>query len=336
MAGMNRFLTQSPPSISVVIPVYRSAPILPELASRLRAVLSSITDDYEVVMVNDGSPDSSWNAIAALLPHHPEIVAIDLLRNYGQHNALLCGIRAASKEIIVTMDDDLQHPPEEIPRLIEGLDENADVVYGVYREQNFPMHRRWTSSLAKQVVVWLAGGNTNAEGSSFRAFPSRLRQAFDNYYSTFVAIDVLLHWSTARFAQVNVRHDARKSGESNYNLVKLWIHFVNMITAFSTRPLRVISLAGLSFTVFGLGILGYVLVNAFNHPHAVPGFAFIASLIALFSGAQMFALGVFGEYLARMHTRLMDRPPYSIHCVIRGGAPTRIASAPQPAHLPLP
>jgi glycosyltransferase involved in cell wall biosynthesis len=319
MAGLNRFLASPRPTISVVIPVYRSAATIPELAARLRTTLSAMTDQYEIILVNDGSPDDSWNVITALLPQYPEIVAIDLLRNYGQHNALLCGIRAATKEVIVTMDDDLQHPPEEIPRLVAALHDQADVVYGIYREAHFSAYRRWTSVFSKHIVAWLAGGNVASQGSSFRAFPTRLREAFDNYYSTFVAIDVLLHWSTSRFGLIEVRHESRKAGQSNYTLSKLWDHFINMITAFSTRPLRLISLVGLGFTLFGVLILAYVVVNYLRSRGAVPGFAFLASLIALFSGAQMFALGVFGEYLARMHTRLMDRPPYSIHQIVRGG-----------------
>lgn len=320
MNGLNRFLTNRRPSLSVVIPVYRSAPTLHELIARLDSSLSTLTDDYEIVLVNDGSPDDSWKVIAALLPQHPEIIAIDLLRNYGQHNALLCGIRAATKEVIVTMDDDLQHPPEEIPKLVNVLNEEADVVYGIYQEVSFSLYRKWTSSVSKYIVAFLAGGNVTSQGSSFRAFPTRLRQAFDSYYSTFVAIDVLLHWSTTRFGTVEVRHDRRKAGESNYTFFRLWNHFINMITAFSTRPLRLISLVGVGFTLFGVFILAYVLANYFRNHGAVPGFAFLASLIALFSGAQMFAFGVFGEYLARMHTRLMDRPPYSINRVVRGGS----------------
>ncbi|MCE0483102.1 MAG: glycosyltransferase family 2 protein [Methylacidiphilales bacterium] len=319
MPGPNRFLSDRPPSISVVIPVYRSAPTIAELVGRLCSTLSIMTDDFEIVLVNDGSPDDSWKAITTVLPQYPQILAIDLLRNYDQHNALLCGIRAATKEVIVTMDDDLQHLPEEIPHLVAALNEEADVVYGIYRQAQFSFYRRWTSTLSKYIVSWLAGGNVDSKGGSFRAFPTRLREAFDGYHSTFVAIDVLLHWSTSRFGMVDVRHDPRKVGQSNYTLFKLWNHFINIITAFSTRPLRVISLVGLAFTLLGFAILGYVLINYVRTRGAVPGFAFLGSMIALFSGAQMFALGVFGEYLARMHTRLMDRPPYTINRTVRGG-----------------
>jgi undecaprenyl-phosphate 4-deoxy-4-formamido-L-arabinose transferase len=318
MAGINRFLSSDRPSISVVIPVYRSAATLAELVARLGTSLGAISPTYEIILVNDGSPDESWQVIGALLPSHPEIVAVNLLRNYGQHNALLCGIRAATHEVIVTMDDDLQHPPEEIPRLVTALSENADLVYGVYREANFPRHRRWTSSVSQRIFAWLRGNDLDARGGSFRAFPTRLREAFDSYCSTFVAIDVLLSWSTTRFTLVEVRHDARKAGTSNYTFFKLWDHFINIITAFSTRPLRVISLVGACFTVAGFFILVYVLINYLRNHGAVPGFSFLASMISLFSGAQMFALGVFGEYLARMHTRLMDRPPYAIARVLRG------------------
>lgn len=174
MADLNRFFSVSRPSISVVIPVYRSAATIPELVARLHTVLSSMTDDYEVVLVNDGSPDNSWKVIAATLPQYPEVVAIDLLRNYGQHNALLCGIRAATKDVIVTMDDDLQHPPEEIPKLVDAINEDVDVAYGIAREAQFSFYRRLTSKLSKYIISWLAGGNVDSKGGSFRAFPTRL------------------------------------------------------------------------------------------------------------------------------------------------------------------
>jgi undecaprenyl-phosphate 4-deoxy-4-formamido-L-arabinose transferase len=141
-----------------------------------------------------------------------------------------------------------------------------------------------------------------------------LRDAFVDYRSPTVNIDVLLTWATTDFAAVRVRHDARKFGESGYTPHKLVRHALNMMTGFSPRPLQLASLMGFSFALFGLAVLGYVLVRWLLQGSAVPGFAFLASIIALFSGAQLVALGIVGEYLARMHFRTMDRPPY----IVRG------------------
>jgi hypothetical protein len=145
-----------------------------------------------------------------------------------------------------------------------------------------------------------------------------LRQAFGEYRSQYVSIDVLLTWATTRFAAVRVRHDARRFGESNYTYKKLFVHALNMITGFSTLPLQLASWIGFVFTLVGLGALVYVLATYFMSGSEVHGFTFLASMIAIFSGAQLFALGIIGEYLARMHFRMMDRPTYAVRDRIGG------------------
>jgi hypothetical protein len=148
--------------------------------------------------------------------------------------------------------------------------------------------------------------------SAFRAFRTKLRDAFANYRSPFVSIDILLTWGTALFVAIPVRHDSRWAGESHYTFRKLASHALNMMTGFSTWPLQLASLVGFGFTLFGLGVLAYVLGRFLIQGRVVPGFAFLASVIAIFSGAQLFALGIIGEYLARMHFRTMEKPSYVI------------------------
>ena len=156
------------------------------------------------------------------------------------------------------------------------------------------------------------GAETARKVSAFRAFRTPIREAFAEYRGPFVSIDVLLTWGTTRFTAVTVKHDERRLGQSNYSLGKLAAHAMNMMTGFSTLPLQLASIVGFTFTLFGMGTLVFVLVRYFAHGVAVPGFAFLASMISIFSGAQLFALGVIGEYLARMHFRLMERPPYAV------------------------
>lgn len=299
-------------SISVVVPVYNSEQTLGELAARLAAVLHDHSSRFELVLINDGSRDSSWDAICALAAKYDWVRGIDLVRNYGQHNALLCGIRAANYEVIVTMDDDLQHPPEEIPKLLEKLTEGHDVVYGTPQKQQHGFWRDIASLVTKLALLSAMGAESARNLSAFRAFRTHVRDAFANYQSPFVAIDVLLSWGMMRFAAVQVCHDPRRLGASNYTFRRLITHALNMTTGFSTLPLRVASFVGFTFTLFGLGILAYVLGRYVVEGGSVPGFPFLASIIAIFSGAQLFALGVIGEYLARMHFRTMDRPPYVI------------------------
>lgn len=300
------------PSISVIIPVFNSEQTLSPLVERTEAVLSRIASEFEIILVNDGSRDGSWPVAKALAEKHPSTLALCLMRNYGQHNALLAGIRRARFELIVTLDDDLQNPPEEIPRLLEALGETNDVVYGVPAHEQHGFLRDLASQVTKLALQSAMGAETARKISAFRAFRTPLREAFADYGGSFVSIDVLLTWGTTRFTHRIVRHEPRAAGVSNYTLRKLIIHALNMMTGFSTLPLQLASLTGFIFTFLGLLLLIFVLGRYFLGGGSVPGFPFLASIIALFSGAQLFALGIIGEYLARVHFRMMDKPSYTV------------------------
>jgi glycosyltransferase involved in cell wall biosynthesis len=300
------------PSISVVIPAYNSELTLSPLIEDLQQVLASLTDDYELILVNDGSRDDTWRVVRELSQQHSWIRGINLMRNYGQHNALLCGIRAARCEIIVTIDDDGQNPPHEIPRLLQKLEEGYDVVYGPPLQEVHGFWRDLASQMTKMVLQNAMGSEVARSISAFRVFRTFLRDAFETYNGSFISIDVLLTWATTRFAAVRVRQEPRRVGISNYTLRKLITHALNMMTGFSTLPLQLASWIGFIFTVFGFVILAWVIGSYLILGSSVPGFAFLASIIALFSGAQLFALGIIGEYIARMHFRLMDKPAYTV------------------------
>ncbi|MBI5249114.1 MAG: glycosyltransferase family 2 protein [Desulfomonile tiedjei] len=303
--------------ISVIIPVYNSASTLPALVMRLKPILESQAGQFELVFVNDGSSDRSWQVITELASAEDRIHGISLMKNYGQHNALLCGIRAAKYDVCITMDDDLQNPPEEIPRLIAKLNEGHDVVYGTPQVRRHGFWRTLAADITRVAIRAALGADIAYKASAFRAFRTVLREAFSECRSPHVSIDVLLTWGTSDFASIAVHLDARSSGVSNYTFKKLAIHALNMITGFSTLPLRLASLMGFGFTLFGFGVLVYVVGRYLIHGSSVPGFPFLASVIAVFSGVQLFCLGILGEYLARMHFRMMERPTYSIRREIR-------------------
>jgi len=310
-----KLMSAAPPNsafVSVVVPVFNSEPILPKLIARLRPVLDAASERWEVILVNDASRDGSWNVIRSLVAEDSRVHGIDLMRTYGQHNALLCGIRAAEGEIVVTMDDDLQHPPEEIPTLLTRLDLGYDVVYGAPQKEQHGLLRDAASLITKLALQQIMGATTARDVSAFRVFRTPVREAFAQYRGPQVALDVLLTWGTTRFSAVRVRHDPRKEGKSNYTLAKLITVALNLLTGFSTLPLRLASVIGFLFTLFGIAVLIFVLVQYFRSHGSIPGFPFLASLTAIFSGAQLFALGIVGEYLARIHLRTMDRPSYSI------------------------
>lgn len=302
-------------SISVVVPVYNSELTLSELVNRLGKVLAQLTNEYELILVNDGSHDQSWKTVCQLVGNHPWVHGIDLMRNYGQHSALLVGIREAKNDIIVTIDDDLQNPPEEIPLLLKKLNEGYDVVYGSPQEMQQSTWRNIASVLTKLSLKSAMGIETARQVSAFRVFRTILRNAFESYHGGFVSIDVLLTWATKRFGAIKVKHSSRDKGVSNYTFWKLVTHAINMLTGFSSLPLQLASIMGFAFTLFGMLVLFYVVGRYLLLGYSVPGFPFLASMIAIFAGVQLFAIGIIGMYLARMHFRLMGRPPYSVRTI---------------------
>lgn len=300
------------PSISIVVPVYNSELTLVKLVERLLPVLSVLAREYELVLVNDGSRDQSWRVIQQLAEGHEWIRGINLMRNYGQHNAILCGIRAARYETLVTMDDDLQHPPEEICKLLSKLNEGFEVVYGYPEDEQHGGLRNVASILTKLALQKSMGAETARHISAFRAFRTQMRNAFVGYHSPFVSVDVILTWATTRFIAIPVRHDPRRTGVSNYTFAMLFKHAMNMMTGFSTVPLQLANLLGFICTAFGGLVLVFVVGRYLLFGTTAQGFPFLASIIAIFSGAQLLALGIIGEYLARMHFRMMERPTYTI------------------------
>ena len=298
------------PGISVVVPVYNSEASLALLAERLLPVLQTSSTRYEMILVNDGSRDSSWKVVAQLAEKYDWVRGLNLMRNYGQHNALLCGVRAARFDTILTIDDDLQHPPEEMPRLLEKLREGHDVVYGYPQKQQHGFLRDMASLITKLMLQNAMGAETARNVSAFRVFRTDLRRAFADYRSSFVSLDVLLTWGSTKFAAIQVRHEPRQFGVSNYTLKKLIAHMATMLTGFSTLPLQLASIIGFTFTLIGMALLVFVVVRYMIQGTSVAGFPFLACIITIFSGAQLFALGIIGEYLARMHFRMMGRPTY--------------------------
>lgn len=301
---------------SIVIPVFNAEKTLRPLVQALAAVLE--LHPLELILVNDASRDNSWDVICQLAAQHAWIRGINLSRNYGQHNALLCGIRSATREITITLDDDLQNPPEEIPRMLAKLEDGYDVVYGTPQKENHGFLRNMAARVTKLALQSTMGAATARSVSAFRVFRTHLRAAFENYNGPYVSIDVLLTWGTERFTAIPVVNRPRTVGVSNYTVRKLIVHAMNMVTGFSTLPLQFASVLGFVLTLFGALVLLYVLLRYLIQGTIMPGFPFLASIISIFSGAQLFALGILGEYVARMHSRSMEKPSYAIRATTDG------------------
>ncbi len=299
------------PAISVVIPVYRGESTLESLVNELFAVLPGFTSKFEIILVNDDSPDASWEIINKLSKKHRQVRGIRLMRNYGQHNATLCGVREANYPICVTMDDDLQHPPAEIPQLLAKLEEGCDVVYGTPIKLPQGFIRNLITSWTKRILASVMGIPNLRNISAFRCFRTDIRKASENYQSPNVTLDVLLSWGTSRFSSVPVNIDPPIEGGSNYNYRGLIRETLLILTGYSTVPLRFASIIGFLMTLIGIGLFLYVIWLYF-FAGSIPGFPFLVSVIAIFNGTILFAIGVFGEYLARIFSRSMDKPTYTI------------------------
>jgi undecaprenyl-phosphate 4-deoxy-4-formamido-L-arabinose transferase len=217
----------------------------------------------------------------------------------------------ARYDVIVTMDDDLQHCPEDLPALISKLDEGYDVVYGVPRVRQQTWWKAILAALVKWVVSSLIGLSEIRDMSSFKVFRASLKPSFAEFNSPDVQIDVLLSWATTRFAGVQIEEATRTSGKSNYNIKKLVKVSLLILTNYTTIPLRLASILGFVFTIFGVFVLIYV-IGVFFTVGSIPGFTFLASAITIFSGVQLFALGIIGEYLARMFERTSGKQPYVV------------------------
>ena len=209
------------------------------LLPRLTAVLDELVPAHEIILVDDGSPDASWEVISSAARDDSRIRGIRLMRNFGQHNALLVGIRNASYRYIVTLDDDLQNPPEEVPRMLERLTDDVDVVYGTPTSEQHSIWRSAASRVTKYALEEAMGAAAARSVSAFRLFRTNLRVAFERYQSPDISIDVLLTWATSRFATVAVQQMPRADGRSNYTFGRLLHHALNMMTGFTTRPLRI-------------------------------------------------------------------------------------------------
>ncbi|MCP3982762.1 MAG: glycosyltransferase family 2 protein [bacterium] len=310
-----------PIEISVVIPCYGSQETIRPLVEGLMRVLEAESRGFELVLVDDGSPDDVWSVIDSLHAENPErVVGVQLMRNFGQHNALMAGMRRARGAVLVTLDDDLQHPPEEVPKLVRALEEGGlDLVYGTYEQRQ---HRGWRnagSSLVTGIFRRLFG--VAFTFTSFRALRSELARSVFTYSLNFTFLDGLFAWNTNRIGSVPVRHEARQEGASGYSVSTLLLLSLNMLTNFSLLPLQIVSWLGVAAAGAGLGLGGVYLVATLFGMTKVPGYASIIVAILTLGGIQLLALGIIGEYLGRVHLNINRKPQYLERSVLDADLP---------------
>jgi glycosyltransferase involved in cell wall biosynthesis len=295
-------------NFTIVIPLYRSESSIPYLIKRLENLPTS--EFWNVVFVDDGSPDNTFQTIKVLLQNSPiNAILVRHTRNYGEHNAVLTGYRYASGEYVLNLDDDLQNPPEEALRMLQyARDNNFDVVYGNYRSKKHSIWRNTGSLFANLTAKFLLDINGTDYLSSFRCVSLLMAKSIAHYKGPYVYIDGILSQLTSSISSIDVHHDERYVGESNYNmrrLIRLWLV---ILTGFSLMPLRIAILIGISTAFIGASGLIYALVINILDKHQVPGWTSIISSILFFGGIQCLLLGALGEYIGRIYLAMSGKP----------------------------
>lgn len=298
-------------ALSVIIPVYRAAKSLPELHSRLIKTLEPWGVDFEILMVEDCGGDNSWEVIQEIAVQDSRAKGFQLSRNFGQHAATICGLAHSQGEWVVTLDDDLEHAPEEIPALYRKAQQGYAIVYGVYSQRSHKTWRNITSGIAR----WLfakAIPKLNYEYTSFRVIRGDIARALTQFDSPFPFVDGYLSWLTDSYAAVEVPHGSRTHGTSNYTLKKLLTHTINIFVTFSDLPLRIATWIGLITFLIGMGGLAAIVGGKLLGGITVSGYASVMAGILLFGGIQLLVLGIFGEYLGRINFKSSRMPLFLV------------------------
>jgi undecaprenyl-phosphate 4-deoxy-4-formamido-L-arabinose transferase len=305
------------PFLSVVIPVYNEEENLPELLPRLKAALDAIGRNYEVVLINDGSRDRSLELLREAAVRDPHIVVIDFNRNYGQHSAVFAGFDEARGEIIVTLDADLQNPPEEIGKLVAKMEEGYDVVGSVRIKRKDSFFRRMASRLVNRVTSMATGVHLSDYGCMLRAYRRGVVKTLCQSKEISTFIPVLADMFAGRVTEVPVAHAERLKGQSKYSLWKLVRLQFDLMTSFSLWPLRFtmgfgVVMATCSMLVAAVLIVGRIVKG---HEWAVSGVFTLFAVLFFFIGVLLFAIGLLGEYVGRIYMEVRHRPRYVIRQV---------------------
>jgi polyisoprenyl-phosphate glycosyltransferase len=306
------------PDVSVVVPVYRSAECLADLVGQVSAALNAAGRSYEIILVNDGSPDDSWARIVDLAGRYPALTGVNLRRNFGQDNALMAGLARARGRVAVIMDDDLQHDPRDIPRLVAKVEEGCDVCYACFARKNQAWWKNAGSRLADLMANVVLGKPKAVYMSPFKAIRREVVDEIAKYEGPFPYVDGLIFRVTNSIAQVDAEHHRRLAGRSNYDLARSVAVWLKLATGFSPAPLRLAAYLGFFFAVIGLILAVYFLIQTLVGVGSPAGWASTTVAVLVLGGVQLACLGMVGEYLGRVFLHLNRRPQYVVKGEVRG------------------
>ena len=322
-------MTSVRPDVSIVVPVYRSESILPHLVAQVQAAMqaSDVADRFELILVNDASPDGSWQVIRELAARYPFVKGICLARNFGQHNATMAGLNHASGEVVVIMDDDLQHPPQTIMSLVNAVRDGFDVCYTTYVNRKHTAWKRLGSWFNDRVASFLLNKPRGLYLSSYKALHRRVVQEVVRYDGPYAYIDGLILDITRHITSVPIDHQMRYEGKGNYGFRRLISLWLKMATSFSIIPLRIASFTGMVLAATSAVAMVVVVVEKLLHPETPAGWTSLLVAILFMGGLQLLCLGVIGEYLGRAYLKLNRKPQFSVRERIGDAIAQRTESA---------
>jgi undecaprenyl-phosphate 4-deoxy-4-formamido-L-arabinose transferase len=304
-----------PPDISVVIPIFNEGDNIQLLQQRVSKTLEEMGRSYEIWYVDDGSADTSLEQLRTIARGDPHVGIIELTRNFGQHAAVLAGFAAAQADIVITLDGDLQNPPEEIPRLVAKLEEGYEVVGGWREERQDPFYRRAGSDLINRLTSMTVGVKMNDYGCMLRAYRRTIVQQIIDCDERSSFIPALANSLAKRTAEIEVGHSDRWSGRSKYGPLKLLRLSFDLITGFSLLPIQMMSLAGIVVALAGMGFGGFLLVRRLFVGPEVEGVFTLFAILFVFIGILILAIGLVGEYVGRIYLEVRRRPTYRIRAI---------------------
>ncbi len=306
--------------VSFCIPCYKSEQTLTKVVDEIRSSMEELSDkyEYEIILVNDASPDGTFNVICKLADTYPNITGIDLAKNFGQHAALMAGFAHVSGDILVCLDDDGQTPANEVYKLLDKIEEGEDVVYARYDHKKHSLFRNFGSFINEKMTEFLLGKPKELYVSSYFAAKRFIVDEMLRYDKSYPYVIGLVLRSTKRIANVNVDHREREVGRSGYTLGKLLGLWMNGFTAFSVKPLRIATWTGISCAILGFIYGLYTIIKKFVLGDAVAvGFSARMSSVMCIGGMILCMLGILGEYIGRMYISMNNAPQYVIREVVK-------------------
>ncbi len=300
--------------LSIVVPVYRSASILPKLVEQIYQEMSKeeLTEKFELLLINDASPDNSWEIIRSLASKHSFIRGISLRRNFGQHNAIMAGLNHVNGKYIVLMDDDLQHPPHAIGDMLLALQQGYDVCYTKYLNRRHAAWKQLGSKFNNWVATHLLGKPKELYLSSFKAMSRDIADEIIKYDGPYAYVDGLILDVTRSITTIDIQHQSRHEGIGNYNFRRSLSLWLKMATSFSVLPLRLATYTGFILAALSSVMIVFVIFQKILNPELPAGWTSLIATILFIGGIQTLCIGMIGEYLGRTYLKLNYKPQFVV------------------------